>query len=244
MLPQIDISRIAEDLDRLSDEIQDAYEAGYRDKDTEPKTLANALRETLHALERCQDLPAGSEDPLRGKHLNALTDHGLDLLGRLAASADRLQLPDQARGIEALALPFACCAARCGAEIASPSLVINAAAALANQLKRPEQLEALYGLMTEIVDAVSPRITAEIGSDDPDRPWRVLLLNRAIVATRSHQPRLMEEAFDAIADQLPDDAPQFFRQGMEQIEALDYPEQVRTVMTRYHRNWRTRRTLH
>jgi len=244
MLPQIDISRIAEDLDRLSDEIQDAYEDGYRDKDTEPRTLANALRETLHALERCQDAPSGSDDPLRSKHINSLTDHGLDLLGQLAALADRLHLPDQAREVEALALPFACCAARCNAEIASPALVVNAAAALANQLKRPEQLEALYGLMSEIVDAVSPRITAELGSSDPDRPWRVLLLNRAIVATRSHQTRLMEEAFDAVADQLPEDAPQFFREAMEQMEALDYPEQLRAVVVRYYENWRSRRTLH
>lgn len=244
MLPQIDISKIAEDLDLLSDEVQDAYDEGARDQDTEPKTLVDALRETLHALERYQDQPAGSDDLLGGKHMNTLTDHGLDLLGQLAALADGLQLPEQARKIEALALPFACCAARCNAEIASPSLAINAAAALANQLKRPEQLEALYGLMSEVVDAVSPRITVEIASEDPDRPWRVLLLNRAIVATRSHQPRLMEEAFDAVADQLPDDAPRFFREGMGQMETLDYPEQVRTVMTRYYEKWCTPRTLH
>lgn len=244
MLPQIDISKIAEDLDRLFDEVQEAYDDGYRDKETEPKTLVDALRETLHALERCQDMSASRDDPLRVKHLNTLTDHGLDLLGQLSALADGLHLSDQARRIEALALPFACCAARCNAEIASPSLVVNAAAALANQLKSPEQLKALYGLMSEIVDAVSPRITAEVGSNDPDRPWRVLLLNRAIVATRSHQTSLMEDAFDAIADQLPDDAPQFFREGMGQMQTLDYPERVRSVMARYYENWCAPQTLH
>ncbi len=244
MLPQIDISKIAEDLDQLAEEIQGADSKASPDTDNEPKVLVDALRETLHALERYQDMPADSDDPLRGRQMNTLTDHGLDLLGQLSALADRLHLSAQARRIEDLALPFACCAARCNAEIAAPSLVVNAAAALANRLKHPKQIEALYGLMSEIVDAVSPRVAAEIGADDPDRPWRILLLNRAIVATRSHQPRLMEDAFDAVADQLPDDAPRFFRQGMEQMEALDYPGQVRAVMTRYYKQWCARRTLH
>lgn len=244
MLPQIDISKIAEDLDRLAEEIDDACDAGSHDSDQEPKMLIDALRETLHALERCQDLPAGSDDAVRGRQLDTLTNAGLDQLGRLSDLAERLRLTDQARRIEALALPFACCAARCNAEIASPSLVVNAAAALANNLKKPDQLQTLYGLMSEIVDAVSPRVSTGTGAEEPNRPWRVLLLNRAIVATRSLQPKLMEEAFDAIVDQLPDDAPTFFREGMGQMEELNYPPQVRAVMDRYYQRWCARPTLH
>ena len=79
---------------------------------------------------------------------------------------------------------------------------------------------------------------------DSTRPWRVLLLNRAIVATRSHRPDLMESAFKAVVDGLPGDAPEFFREAMGQMAALNYPPQVRTVVQRYADAWCVRRTLH
>jgi hypothetical protein len=72
----------------------------------------------------------------------------------------------------------------------------------------------------------------------------VFLLNKAIVATRSHQPALMDEAFDALADQLPEEAPDFFREGMGQMDALDYPAEVRAVMERWYEQWCSKRVLH
>ncbi len=40
------------------------------------------------------------------------------------------------------------------------------------------------------------------------------------------------------------DAPDFFREGMGQIEALDYPPQVREVMQRYFEVWCVGQRLH
>ena len=91
--------------------------------------------------------------------------------------------------------------------------VVNGAASVANSLKQPGDLGQLYGLLTEVVNAVKPQISQDTASTDPTRPWRILLLNRAIVATRSHQPALMEEAFEALVEHRPDAAPGFFREG-------------------------------
>ena len=54
----------------------------------------------------------------------------------------------------------------------------------------------------------------------------------------------MEHAFDAINEHLPTDALGFFRDGMEQMEQLDYPDHVREVVQRYFNLWSDRRTLH
>ncbi|MDX1697273.1 MAG: hypothetical protein R3308_03260, partial [Thiohalobacterales bacterium] len=67
---------------------------------------------------------------------------------------------------------------------------------------------------------------------------------QSIVATRSHDTALMEEAFAALTDRLPEDAGRFFTEGMQQMDALDYPQHVREVMARYHRQWNVDRSLH
>jgi hypothetical protein len=122
--------------------------------------------------------------------------------------------------------------------------VVNGAAALANRLEQPRQLAELFGLLREIGVAVAPAVSQGSLSGDSNHPWRVFLLNRAIVATRSHRPDLMNEAFDALAEQLPDAAPDFFREGMEQMDALNYPPEVRSVMEDWYQRWCSQRVLH
>ena len=176
--------------------------------------------------------------------LSALCDHGMELLTRLSAVAGRLHLPLHARRVEGLALPLACWVARRGAELCHPTAAVNAAAAWANSLKAPDELATLHGLMSEVIEALSPMLTQDRDALDPNGPWRILLLNRAIVATRSHRPALMELAFQAVVEALPMAAPDFFREALEQMEILNYPPQVRTVVQRYADVWCTRRTLH
>jgi hypothetical protein len=267
MLPSIDIAQVTLEARRLCEELAQACEDASLAAGAEggapdaPQTadLCDALHRALVALDaqgsklsRHVAIPgqppqaqsaAGLDDP-GAPDLGALADHGIDLLAHLSALAGRLRLPQHARQIEALALPLACWAARRGAELGRPAPVVNAAAGLANGLKTPADLATLYGLMSEVVDAMSPKITQDRDPTDATRPWRILLLNRAIVATRSHRRDLMEAAFDAIVDDLPGDAPDFFREAMAQMDALDYPRQVRAVVERYAETWSTPRILH
>jgi hypothetical protein len=247
MIPPVDIAHIRDQLEHLEEDLVAAHEDQGAGEDTDPRPLLVAMRALL------EDLAArgpGGEDQRTatrygsGRDLTAVGDRGLDLIASLAALAGRLRRPHLAREIESLALPLACWIARCGGEINRLSPVVNSAAGLANSLKQPADLARLYGLLRELGLAASPLLSQETGSMDQTRPWRVYLLNRAIVATRSHQPALMEEAFELIADQLPEDAPDFFREGMEQMDALDYPAQVRATMQRYYDQWCRRRTLH
>jgi hypothetical protein len=249
MLPPVDISYIAEELRTHSDELVEAFDDGNEDMDPDPRVLLKALSDLFEGLRRLEeDAPEqrgadGSAAPAL-KHLRTLGDHGIDLLARLAGLARRLALPERARAIEELTLPLACWIARRGGELGYLGPVVDGGANLANRLEHPSDLRQLYGLLTEVVDAVSSQIPQEMVSIDPSLPWRVLLLNRAIVATRSHRPELMEDAFESLVEHLPDDAPTFFREGMEQMDALNYPPHVRIVMQRYHEQWCGQRVLH
>lgn len=271
MLPPVDLAHIALEARRLCEDLIQAFADTHGGEDPvaeargeaaaalagpDPTDLCQSLQGLLDALHRRDpqaDLPSpgpdaygtdpASQEP-GGPDLGALADHGLEALSRLAALAGRLRLPLHARRVEGLALPLACWVARRGGELTHPAPAVNAAAAWANSLKAPEELATLYGLMSELIDALSPRLTQDRDALDPNGPWRILLLNRAIVATRSHRPALMEPAFQAIVEALPAAAPDFFREAMGQMEALDYPAQVRALVQRYADAWCTRRTLH
>jgi hypothetical protein len=122
--------------------------------------------------------------------------------------------------------------------------VVDALALLANNTREPSRLEALSHVISRIVAAVSPLISQDLEKLNPGRPWRVLLLNQSIIATRSHNPELMEQAFAVLTGKLPEDAARFFSEGMQQMDALNYPAPVRKVMEKYHRQWTVNRALH
>ena len=248
MLPPIDMSYIADQIVELGDEIQRACEDSATTLEPAPQVIVSGLERLLDIIRAAdKDSLDESARALRGATGLApasLLDHGINLLMQLAELARQLNLAHQARALEQLTLPLCCWMLRRGGELPRPEPVINATAELANSLREPDQLVALFGLMNEIIDGIGLERALESETTNPARPWRVLLLNRAIVATRSRQPALMEEAFAAIIEHLPEDAPDFFREGMGQMEALNYPVHVREVMQRYFDRWCTGQRLH
>ena len=125
--------------------------------------------------------------------------------------------------------------ARQGGLIDTLEPVVDAVAMAANNTREPQALEGLSEVIRQIIDAVPAVISQDLETISPGRPWRVLLLNHCIVATRSHNTDLMETAFAVLTGNLPADALRFFSEGMQQMDALDYPDPVRKVIEKYHR---------
>jgi hypothetical protein len=248
MLPKVDLSDIADELTRLGEEIQRVYDDSEQGVEPGPQVPLSGLAQLLDAVRAGEAESRGeSAQALRvatGAEPDALLEHGLGLLRQLGDIAHRLNLQSQAEAIEVFAVPFACWMLRRGGELQHPRDVVNALATLANRLDQPEELAELYGMTNEIADGIGADRIQGMDTTDPTDPWLLLLINRGIVATRSHQPALMEEAFDAIGEQLPEHAPHFFREGMGQMETLTYPAQVREVMQRYFDKWCSGQRLH
>ena len=185
---------------------------------------------------------AGDRGGCGGDELATLGEFGLQRLEELSQAAAALDQPGHAAELSRTALPFALWIARRGGELRHLAPVVDALAAEANQTPRGEPMKALYGVCCELVEAASPR--AQSGEPVAAHPWRLLLLNRAIVATRSESPELMQAAFDAVVEHLPLDAQRFFAEGMEQMAIIDYPDHVREVMRRYFLAHSAARRLH
>lgn len=176
--------------------------------------------------------------------LSEIIEYGFELLTKLAGLAMDLGLPGQSRELQAMVFFLALWLARQGGELRVLAPIVNGLSILANSSSDPLKLEHLWHQTTEVLEAVSPASIQESGVQDPNRPWRLLLFNWGIIATRSLRPSLMARAFDAIIEQLPEDAPSFFREGMEQMAALPYPPHVREVMEKYFGFWNQPRLLH
>ncbi len=167
----------------------------------------------------------------------------LNQLHRLAQSVLATAQPE-AEILDIQAFPLAVWATRQGAEIDNLGPVVHALAQLANQLKAPEDLRDLFAQVEEIYTAISPQTREDREQEELGRPWRILLLNRAIIATRSLQPELMETAFNTLAHYLPQDLGDFLQEGIRQLDIVGYPAPVREIMQSYHRQYGAPQTLH
>ncbi|MEW6331525.1 MAG: hypothetical protein AB1560_08700 [Pseudomonadota bacterium] len=225
-------------------EINDTYE-GRRPEQTNqvtPGQLTEAIDQFLTIIERI-DREEGKIGPIARDDATQLGDYGMTLIADLAAWAGQLNLPVPRQDLEIVTLAAADWIVRHDGQIRTLEPVVNALANFANRANDPASLEPLITLMGRVAQAAANLIKQDLEKNNPGRPWRVLHLNRGIVATRTHNPELMEKVFDDLVRYLPEDAAAFFAEGMQQMEELDYPPHVRQVMHRYFDRW-TRPRMH
>jgi len=207
-----------------------------------PLQLIEALEQFLAVVGNL-DREEGETGPILKDDVNQLGDYGLTLLTDLATWARQLGLDDTYLELQKVGLAMADWIIRHEGRIRTPEAIVNALADMANRMTDTGLLEQMARFMGDVVDACDDFIKQDMEKTNSGRPWRLLHLNRGIVATRSHNPALMVEVFDELVQALPEEAPRFFEQGMQQMEALNYPAHVREVMARYHAAW-TRRSMH
>ncbi|MDH5571300.1 MAG: hypothetical protein OEY89_06015 [Gammaproteobacteria bacterium] len=163
-----------------------------------------------------------------------MADLGLRIAYSLSQWAKILYLDDVLEELEIVTFAFGLWCARNLGYIAVLDPIVDAVSGYANRQSDPHVMNAFSGLICELMDAVDNEIRVDKNNDDPNRPWRLLNFNYGIVATRSLDPQLMEQAFDQIWQRFPEDAAVFFKEGFEQMDVVDYPEYVRAVMEKYY----------
>ncbi|MES9939573.1 MAG: hypothetical protein ABW105_03295 [Candidatus Thiodiazotropha sp. 6PLUC1] len=215
----------------------------------DPERSPAALRDAMHRLVEILQLvdkqsKSGDNDPLSSDELNELGDYGINLLMDFSALATDLKLTEVSHEFEDLSLPLALWLGRHLGQIRTIEPIVNALARLANTYSETAELEQLYEVAQELLQAIAPELKTGKSGSTSSEPWRILLINQAIIATRSHQPGLIDSAYETLTRYIPDEAPNFFKEGMTQMDALNYPQQVREVVEKYYNLWRLPRTLH
>lgn len=163
-------------------------------------------------------------------------EHGFVLLLKLIDLMEKLDLPHKRKEIEQISLIFARWIIQHQGRLNHIEPIVNAFAHSANNMQDKKSLLILSELMSMVVDASSDEIKHDLDSSNLYRPWRLLHINRGIVATRTNDPAIMKKVFDELILYLPQEASGFFSEAMQEMDALDYPPNVRRVIEEYHLN--------
>lgn len=180
------------------------------------------------------NMRASEDKIIEPQEATEIGDYGFVLLLKLVDLMERLDLPHKRKEIEQISLVFARWTVSYQGTINYLEPVSNAIAQLANLMQDKKSLRALSELIDDIVDHCSIEIKRDEDKSEELRPWRLLHINRGIVATRTHDLDKMKQAFDQFLMYLPNEAPGFFAEGMREMDALDYPQHVRKVMEFYY----------
>lgn len=208
----------------------------FPDQEATPPLLSDAVRE---CLDICREADAGEEE-MPAEEVDELGTHALECLTDLGLWAYQLQLDDARSAFEDLALDVALWIAGRGGRIAVLEPAVNAVARRANATRDTAGLRALYGQARALADHAAPEI-AEGRDATTLQPWTTLLLNGAIIATRTQHPALMNEAWDRLEAHLPDQCAAFYAEGLRESQKPSYATHVSDLLGERFAKWTARR---
>lgn len=220
------------------------------DEVNSPGQLLDAMDQAIDVMARAdadsavqKHMSAESIGMLEEKDISKIGQYALDILEGIVAFVQE-KTGEQKRDLLRLSIPVSLWVARHGGKLSQIDMLVNSLAGYANEVSDPQVLADLARIFREIIDACDTEIRRDLEQTNMMRPWRILNLNYGIIATRSHQPQLIEQAYDTLVKNLPQDARQFFKEGMQQMDIVGYPDEVRQVVERYNKMWGSESRLH
>jgi hypothetical protein len=194
--------------------------------------LLGALR-TFESIDR----QYGGEAELALEDAPDLVDAALTALAHLENDARRARAGERLAEVAELTLGVALWAIRHGVAIRVVEPVANALALRSNVARSRAELSAVFGLMQGVIAHVAPGLSADLERSNPERPWRILHANLAITAIRTEDPALMDLAFDALDQALPDERAGFYGEALALGMNPRVPAEVRRCIESRHERW-------
>lgn len=198
--------------------------------ETDVSSLITALQQVIDIAEAVE-----VQDQLfTPGEITDIGERALTLIHELIQKMDTQQLDLQKRELEQVALVIAQWVIIHHGALTTIQPIVDGLAYLANTIQHETVLAQLARFMGEVMHACSDIIKHDLDIANETRPWRILNINRGIVATRSHDLELMRSVFAELIQAIPLDAPQFFREGLTEMVRLDYPDPVRELMQEFY----------
>ncbi len=239
------VNELNQEFESIIESLSLSLRSSDSDESQQTIKMIEALRQNLQIMQRL------SSDVDRQKSLNIsedevskIGDYALNLLDEISVSCASRGLQTQMLELHRLSLPVVNWLRNHGGKVKKLDIIVNAIASYANTLQDTKQLEILSNLIGRVIEITQPSIKQDLEAGNPMRPWRILNLNWGIVATRTHNTEIMQSVFDQLIKNIPADTQQFFNEGMQQMDAVGYPESVREIMKKYAGGFGVDGTLH
>jgi hypothetical protein len=204
-----------------------------------PAMLVDALDVFFDDCERI-DREYGPTSEVLGEDVSGLADQIFECLHDLGNWSDKLKLRGARIAVIDISLEVAQWCMRHKGQLRQIGPLVAALANRANLAGSLDACLALSDAYEAVIVNVSARLQADHTSTDPLRPWRQLLLNSAIVSTRSRDTNKMERAFKRMEAHLPSECPAFFKQAAHQVAGLGFSPEARQLVQTRSAKWTAR----
>lgn len=250
-LPPADLGFIEESLYNLKRSILEAFEDGIKSTPinlTTPDVLIESLERLLPTLAHCEMYATSAAineyvEFVEERDINTLANYGLQLIADLIYWSRLLELSSVHDELRRIGLALALWIAQHGAEINLLEHVVDNLEFVIGDLNKRTDLEQAYRAASQIMDAVNLTSIVQVRTKS-NIAWRKLLLQRATIALRTQSPLLMSYAFDCLIEFIPNDAVDFLRYKMVQLNDMPVPNATREFVEEYFKKFCVVKSLH
>lgn len=196
--------------------------------------LVNRLMHFFEIAERVELEPEFlNTDKADFDNISELGDYGLQLMADLELWTESAKIKDKSE-LQVSILSLAVWIHNHQGVLRQLENIVNALSQTANNSNKEASLVKLHEIAEKITNATHEMIKKDLDKSEQARPWRILNLNHGIIATRTHNTDIMNSVYGQLVVRLPDDAANFFAEGMKQMELIDYPEHVKYVVQQFY----------
>lgn len=229
---------LSHQFDTLSTEILQSYDLHGAPQTglSTPPQLVEAVKEFFQTFEEL-DNEYGEIGPISLDDSDELTDYCLRCLAELRNWLNRLELNSATPSIDKLIIGAALWTIRHEGQIMTPEPVVNALACGANDATTKQELAAIFGLTQGLISAIPDSIKVDLEKSNPARPWRILLLNFAIVAIRTQDAVMIGYALDTLSTHLPEEYQGFLQEAAQQAAHPMFSDEVKELIQTESTNW-------
>lgn len=231
---ETDINELTQKYESIVEALTLSLQSADTDESKQTLEMIEALRQNIQIMLRlAPDVNRKKELDISANEISEIGEYALNLLDEISVSCAARGMQGRMMELHRLSLPIAGWLKNNGGKIKKLDIIVNAIASYANTIQDKNQLEVLCELISDVINLTDSVIKQDLEVTNPMRPWRILNLNWGIVATRTHNSEIMQQVFDQLIKNIPADSQQFFNEGMQQMNIVDYPENVREVMKKY-----------
>ncbi len=224
----------------MFDSIQEAQKAIHSSRDDLKRKSVpddDSVFDLLLGLQQVLEIAVASEhkaQALTPREVSDIGDRGLSLVDNLVLNLMEKNLLTEKQDIEQVALVIAQWVIDHHGVLNNIQSVVDGLAYLANAVHDKVILAQIAVFMGQVAYACNVILKHDLDNSKLTRPWRVLNINRGIVATRSHDLEIIAVVYADMIRNIPLDAPDFFSEGMSEMVRQNYPDSVRDVVQEFY----------